>query len=302
MADQLDRISLSFLADHLEVRHGGVAANICFGLGQLGLHPLLIGAAGTDFAEYRAWLDDHGVDTRAVRVSASLHTARFVCTTDEDQNQIATFYAGAMAEAREIDLAEVLEHTGRPALVLVGADDPAAMLRHTVAARRLGVRVAADPSQQLPRLDREEARGLVNGVHVLLTNAYEAALLMERTGWTERQVLDRVGTWVVTHGANGVRMRRADGTALRVPAVPVAQVSDPTGAGDAFRAGFLAGLAHDWPYRRAAQLGCAVAATAVESSGPQTYKLLPSEVLDRIARGYGRAVGRAIAPMLKEAE
>ncbi len=255
---------------------------------------------GGDFGEYRAWLDGHGVDTGSVRVSASLHTARFVCTTDSAQNQIATFYAGAMSEAREIDLTATWKRAGRISFVLVGADDPAAMLRHTVTAHRLGARVAADPSQQLPRLNREEARRLVEGAHVLFTNAYEPALLAERTGWTEGQLLDRVDTWVVTRGKEGVRLLRADGDRVDVPAVPVERVDDPTGAGDAFRAGFLAGLAWDWSRVRSAQLGCAVAAAAVESSGPQTYKLLVSDVLDRIDRGYGRAVARSVEPMLKE--
>ncbi len=300
LSGRLHQVSLSFLTDRLEVRRGGVAANVCFGLGQLGLRPLLVGAAGADFAEYRSWLETHGVDTGGVRISASLHTARFVCTTDRDENQIATFYAGAMAEARQIDLCEVLAGAAETDLVLVGADDPAAMLRHTSAAHRIGVRVAADPSQQLPRLDRAEARALVDASHVLFTNEYEAALLLERTGWTERQLLDRVGTWVVTRGAEGVVVRRADGTRLTVRAVPVARVEDPTGAGDAFRAGFLAGLAWRWHYRRASQLGCAMAAAAVESAGTQTYRLHMSDVLDRLDRGYGSAVARAVEPLLTE--
>ncbi|NEA02602.1 carbohydrate kinase family protein, partial [Streptomyces sp. SID10116] len=209
LKEQLERVSLSFLADRLEVRRGGVGANIAFGLGLLGLDPILIGAAGLDFADYGHWLRDHGVDTGAVQVSDTLHTARFVCTTDQDQNQIATFYAGAMAEASHIDLAEVTARTGTPGLVLIGADDPEAMLRHTAAAHRLNIPVAADPSQQLARLDGEQARRLVDGARWLFTNEYEAALLLERTGWSEPQLLDRVGTWITTLGAGGVLLARA---------------------------------------------------------------------------------------------
>ncbi|MDI3390752.1 carbohydrate kinase family protein [Streptomyces sp. B-S-A8] len=296
--DQLERVSLSFLAERLEVRRGGVAANIAFGLGQFRLDPILVGAAGVDFAEYDAWLRANGVDTSAVRVSASLHTARFVCTTDEDQNQIATFYAGAMAEAPGIDLAEITARTGKPALVLVGADDPEAMLRHTATAHRLGIPVAADPSQQLARLDRDQARQLVDRADWLFTNEYEAALLVERTGWTQEGLLGRVGTWITTLGEDGVSMARSGAPMLRIPAVSAGRIADPTGAGDAFRAGFLAGTAWQWPQEQAARLGCALATTVLESVGTQEHKLIPSDLIARIDRAYGAAAARAVEPRL----
>ncbi|MEU2243102.1 carbohydrate kinase family protein [Streptomyces sp. NPDC018338] len=287
LADRLDRVSLSFLADNLEVRRGGVAANIAFGLGVLGLRPALVGAVGADFEPYRVWLKDHGVDTDSVRVSESLHTARFVCTTDRAQNQIATFYAGAMAEAREIDLRDVVARTGRLELVLVSPDDPQAMLRHTRTCRDLGIPFAADPSQQLARLDGAEVRELVDGARFLFTNEYETALLLEKSGWSEAEVLRRVGTWVTTHGEAGVRIRGADRATLAVPAVEVAGVVDPTGVGDAFRAGFLAGTLWGVPERCAAQLGCAVAATVLDYVGTQEYRLYRDSLLDRIRTTYG---------------
>jgi adenosine kinase len=294
--EQLEHVSLSFLADQLEVRRGGVAANIAFGLGRLGLTPHMIGAAGADFAEYGAWLRAAGVDTSAVRISETLHTARFVCTTDRAQNQIATFYAGAMAEAAKIDLGAVAARAGGFDLVLVGADAPEAMLRHTEAAHRAGIRVAADPSQQLARLDGPQARRLVDRAHLLFTNEYEAALLRERTGWSERDILGRVGTWVVTRGAEGVSLSRCGQPRLDVPAVPTERIADPTGVGDAFRAGFLAGLAWDWPYERAARLGCALASVVLESVGTQEYKLLAADLLERVERAYGREAAREIEP------
>ncbi|GHI84867.1 carbohydrate kinase family protein [Streptomyces xanthophaeus] len=298
LKEQLERVSLSFLADRLEVHRGGVAANISFGLGKLGLDPVLVGAAGVDFAEYDAWLRAHGVDTSVVRVSETLHTARFMCTTDQDQNQIATFYAGAMAEAPRIDLAGIAARIGEPSLVLVGADDPAAMLRHTATAHRLGFPVAADPSQQLARLDREQARQLVDGARWLFTNEYEAALLQERTGWGEQDILDRVGTWITTLGEEGVSLARSGEPRLHVPAAPTDKIADPTGAGDAFRAGFLAGLAWELPTEQAAQLGCALATTVLESVGTQEYKLLASDLVTRLDTTYGHEVARSVAPYL----
>ncbi|KNE81216.1 MULTISPECIES: carbohydrate kinase family protein [Streptomyces] len=297
--EELEQVSLSFLADRLEVRRGGVGANIAFGLGLLGLDPLLVGAAGVDFAEYDAWLRANGVDTAAVRVSDQLHTARFVCTTDDDQNQIATFYAGAMAEARRIDLAALAGRPGSPALVLVGADDPAAMLRHTATAHHLGIPVAADPSQQLARLDRDEARQVVDRAQWLFTNEYEAALLLERTGWTRQHLLDRIGTWITTLGEAGVSLARSGAPTVRIPAVPADEIADPTGAGDAFRAGFLAGTAWQWPQEQAARLGCALATTVLESVGTQEYKLTPSDLVGRIDRTYGSAAARAVEPRLE---
>ncbi|MEU8539364.1 carbohydrate kinase family protein [Streptomyces sp. NPDC048717] len=287
IADRLEQVSLSFLADNLEVRRGGVAANIAFGLGVLGLRPILVGAVGADFEPYRVWLKDHGVDTDSVRVSESLHTARFVCTTDEAQNQIATFYAGAMSEAREIDLREVLARAGRLSLVLVSPDDPEAMLRHTRACRELGIAFAADPSQQLARLDGGQVRELVDGARFLFTNEYETALLMEKAGWDEAEVLRRVGTWVTTHGADGVRVRGESRTTLAVPAVRVAEAVDPTGVGDAFRAGFLAATLWGVPEHCAAQLGCAIAATVLDSVGTQEYRLGRDPLLERIRSTYG---------------
>ncbi|OWA09005.1 carbohydrate kinase family protein [Streptomyces sp. CS113] len=285
VADRLDTVALSFLVDDLTVRDGGVAANIAYGLGLLGIGALLVGAAGADFDGPARRLRAVGVDTSAVSISATRHTARFVCTTDLDQNQIATFYAGAMAEAEAIDLAAVARRHGPFDLVLVGADAPAAMVRHTRACRSGSVPFAADPSQQLARLGRAETRELVTGARFLFTNAYEAALLRERTGWTEAEVLERVGVWVTTRGADGVDIARRGTPTQSVPAVPVAEVVDPTGGGDAFRAGFLAGLAHGLPLDRAARLGCAVAARALGCAGTQEYTLDPATLPSFAGRG-----------------
>ncbi|MFD6169475.1 carbohydrate kinase family protein [Streptomyces coeruleorubidus] len=287
LADRLDRVSLSFLADRLEIRRGGVAANISFGLGLLGMRPVLVGAVGGDFEPYRIWLKQHGVDTDSVLVSAEQHTARFVCTTDRMQNQIATFYAGAMAEARRIDLRTVVERVGRLGLVMVSPDDPAAMLRHTRACRSLGIPFASDPSQQLARLSRNDVLELIDGARWLFTNEYEAALLQDRTGLTASEILRRVGCWVTTHGAAGVRIRREGRQALAVPAVEVAGVVDPTGVGDAFRAGFLAGAAWGVPEKCAAQLGCVLAATVLDYVGTQEYRLYRDALLARLRSTYG---------------
>ncbi len=215
--DQLDKISLSFLVDELEVRRGGVAANIAFGMGVLGLRPVLVGAVGPDFADYRSWLERHGVDTESVHVSQIRHTARFVCTTDQHANQIATFYAGAMQEARDIELGPIVDRVGAVDLVLIGANDPEAMVRHTEECRYRGIPFAADPSQQLARMHGEEIRVLVDGAAYLFTNEYEAALTEQKTGWSSDEILDRVGTRVTTLGPKGVRIERRGAETIHVP-------------------------------------------------------------------------------------
>ncbi|WP_030564225.1 carbohydrate kinase family protein [Streptomyces aureocirculatus] len=287
VADQLHTVSLSFLVDALDVRRGGVAANICFGMGQLGSGPVLVGAAGSDFDEYRAWLDRHGVDTHSVRISETLHTARFVCTTDADHNQIGSFYTGAMSEARLIELQAVAERVGGLDLVLIGADDPEAMRRHTEECRTRGIPFAADFSQQIARMEGDEIRNLLEGATYLFSNEYEKGLIESKTNWTDAEILGKVGHRVTTLGANGVRIE-AVGQDPVVVGVPEEKAkADPTGVGDAFRAGFLSGLSWGVSHERAAQVGCMLATLVIETTGTQEYELHRAQFMERFTKQYG---------------
>jgi adenosine kinase len=296
--DQLDRVSLSFLVDELEIRRGGVAANICFGMGCLGERPILVGAVGDDFADYRSWLDRHGVDTSSVHVSQVHHTARFLCTTDEDHNQIASFYAGAMSDAREIELRPVAERVGGLDLVLIGANDPQGMLRHTDECRRRGIPFAADPSQQLARMDGADVRKLIDGAAYLFTNEYEKALAEQKTGWSDEEMLERVQVRVTTLGPKGVRVDRRGEPSLHVEAAPEESKVDPTGVGDAFRAGFLSTISWGLSLERAAQVGNLVAAHVLENAGGQEYVLGREAFLERLSAAYGPAAAGEVAPHL----
>jgi adenosine kinase len=298
VVDQLDKISVSFLVDDLEVRRGGCAANIAFGLGNLGLRPVLVGAVGEDFVEYRAWLERHNVDCDSVHVSQTRHTARFVCTTDASMAQIASFYAGAMSESREIELKPIADRVGDPTYVLVGPDDPQGMLRHTDECRTRGYRFVADPSQQLAFGDGALIRQLIDGAEILFSNEYEASLIAQKTGWSAADVLDRVGTWVVTLGAAGVRIDRKGQESITVPAVPEVKAVEPTGVGDAFRAGFLAALSWGLDLERAAQLGCLLAVYVVEQVGTQEYTLSRGAFLERLESAYGAEAVKDVDPHL----
>ncbi|MDE9366412.1 carbohydrate kinase family protein [Luteipulveratus sp. YIM 133132] len=298
VVEQLDKISLSFLADDLQIRRGGVAANIAFGMANLGLRPVLVGAVGEDFVDYRSWLERHGVDCDSVHVSGTKHTARFVCTTDEDMAQIATFYAGAMSEARDIELAPVAARVGGLDLVLIGANDPEGMRRHTQECRTRGIPFIADPSQQLAFSDGPFIQRLIDGAQYLFTNEYEAHLTEQKTGWSGEEILDRVGTRVITQGKDGAVILRKGEPEIHVPVAGEVKRADPTGVGDAFRAGFLAGLSWDLDLRRCAEVGSMLATYVIETIGTQEYVLHQSEFLQRIGEAYGPEAGAAIEPHL----
>ncbi|GAC55826.1 adenosine kinase [Gordonia hirsuta DSM 44140 = NBRC 16056] len=298
LSDQLEHISLSFLTEDLLVRRGGVGGNIAFAIGTLGGNPLLIGAAGEDFADYREWLNANGVDCRGVRISRTQHTARFTCTTDETMAQLAFFYPGAMSEARDIDVTEVFDETGRPDLVLVAPDDPDAMVRHTQLCRDYGIAFAADPSQQLARLDGETARGLIEGAKYLFTNEYEWGLLRQKTGLNAADVAEMVEVRITTKGAGGIEVAVSGGETIEVPVVPVENQIDPTGVGDGFRAGFLTGLARGLRYERAAQLGAMVATLVLECESTQGWTWDEETALERIRAVYGPAAAADIHAVL----
>lgn len=298
LADHLQKVSLSFLVDDLVMHRGGVAGNMAYAMGVLGGRPTLVGAVGTDFDDYRDWLTSAGVNCDAVLVSDSSYTARFVCTTDEDMAQIASFYPGAMSEARNIKLADVVKRTGTPDLVIIGANDPDAMFLYTEECRSLGLAFAADPSQQLARLSGEEIRRLIDGATYLFTNDYEWDLLLQKSGWSEAEVMSQIQLRVTTLGEKGVDLVGRDGTFVHVDVVPETRKEDPTGIGDAFRAGFLTGRDAGLTLERAAQLASLVATLVLEAQGPQEWTWNRDEAVARLSDAYGDDAGREIASAL----
>jgi adenosine kinase len=297
--EKLDSISLSFLVDRLDVHRGGVGANIAFGLGQLGVTSALVGAVGEDFADYRSWLERHGVDTASVHVSAEHHTARFVCTTDADHNQIATFYAGAMAEARNVELLPAVERLGGVDLVVVGPNDPVAMVRHTQECRERGYRFASDPSQQLARMEGDDIRRLIDGAAYLFTNEYEAALTEHKTGWSSDDILGRVECRITTMGSKGARVERRGEPTVSVLCAPERAKVDPTGVGDAFRAGFIAGLTWGLSDQLCAEIGSMLATYVIETQGTQEYSFTADGFRRRFADAYGEASAAALPAGLR---
>ncbi len=283
LPEHLSRLSVSFLVDTMERRRGGCAPNIAYTLALLGERPAIMATAGQDFEEYRAWLESVGVDTSLVRVVPGKFTASFFCNTDQNNNQIATFYAGAMSEARHLSFYDLEE---KPDLVIISPNDPQAMLRYARECRELGIRFIYDPGQQVARSSGEELRAGIEGANMLICNDYEFEIIRQKTGLTEADVLYHAEALIITRGAKGstvlLRDHRVD-----VPAVPARQVIDPTGVGDAYRAGFLKGLAIGADWETCARLGSVAATYALEHVGGQSHTFTLDEFRKRYEAHFG---------------
>jgi adenosine kinase len=298
VAGSLEKVSLSFLVDDLEVRRGGCAANICFGMAMLGLNPILIAAVGKDWADYEAWLSRHGVDTSHVLISKELFTAHFMVTTDTELNQIASFFPGAMSEARNIELAPIMDKTGEIDLIVISPDDPEAMMRHSEVARARGISFAADPSQQMARMEGEEIKTLIDGASYLFMNEYELALAIQKTGWSDAEILSRVKYRVVTQGSKGARIESKGGELIKIKCPKEDAKIDPTGVGDSFRSGFIAGLAWGLSHERCLQLGAMIATYVIETKGTQEYRFTSAQFVERFKGAYGDIAAAEISSHL----
>ena len=284
LPDQLDHVSLSFLVDEMRRQRGGCAANIAYNLALLGERPRLMGTVGQDFGEYREWLEAHGVDTSLTREEPDLFTASFFVNTDQDGNQIASFYTGAMARARELSFRGL--DAGEIDLVVISPNDPEAMVKYAAECRALGIPYLYDPSQQIVRLSGEALQAGVEGCDLLVVNEYEFELLQKRTGMSADAVRSAPArACVVTRGAEGSRIW-AEGEVYDIPVVPPERAADPTGVGDAFRAGLIKGLALGLPWDLAGRMGSLAATYALEAPGPQSHRYTPAEFVARFRHHF----------------
>jgi adenosine kinase len=277
LPDQIDRLSVSFLVDRMEKRHGGIAPNIAYTLALLGERPMVIGTAGQDFGEYRAWLEAQGVDTSAVVEIPDLFTASFFVNTDLDNNQIASFYTGAMACAHELSLEN---QVGSADLVVVSPEDPRTMVKRPQECKALGIPYVYDPSQQIIRLNAEELAAGIENCFLLIVNEYEFGMIRNKTGWSETDVLDRAGGLIVTLGDKGAQMR-IGGEEHLIPVVSPTRIADPTGVGDAFRGGLLRGYSLGLPWEIAGRMGSLAAAYVLEQIGTQSHHYSPAGFVRR---------------------
>jgi adenosine kinase len=283
LQEHLSRISLSFLVDTMDKRRGGCAPNIAYTLALLGERPVLMATAGQDFEEYRRWLEAAGVDTSLVRDVDGKFTASFFCSTDSDNNQIASFYTGAMANAAELSF----RTAGQCDLAIVAPNDPEAMQQYAEECRALGIRYIYDPSQQVARMDGDALKDGLVGASIVVCNDYEFEIIRQKTGLDERAVIESVReAVVVTKGAQGATVLTHDGR-VDVPAVPTQRIVDPTGVGDAYRGGFMKGLAAGAGYETCARLGSVAAAYALEHLGGQSHAYTWNEFSARYESNFG---------------
>lgn len=285
MLEQLESLSLSFLVDRLIRHRGGVATNIAYTLSLLGEHPTVLATVGEDFGEYRTWLEERGVNTSGIRVIPGLYTASFFATTDRCNAQIASFYPGAMARAGELSLHDL---PLRPDLILVSPNDPAAMERVAREAVELGIPYFYDPSQQVARFQGPELTQGIRTCQGLICNEYEFGLICKKTGWTPEQIATIVSVLVVTLGEKGSCIQ-AGGREYRIPAVDPERIADPTGVGDAYRAGLLKGYLSGMDWETSGRIGALAAAYCLEQEGTQSHAFTAEEFASRFERTFGEA-------------
>jgi adenosine kinase len=287
LPDQLGNISLSFLVDEMRRQRGGCAANIAYNLALLGERPRMMGTVGQDFGEYRAWLEQQGVDTSLTRDELDLFTASFFVNTDQDGNQIASFYTGAMARARDLSFHEL--DVGQVDMVTISPNDPQAMGKYAAECQELGIPYLYDPSQQIVRLPGEDLLAGLQGCDLLVVNEYEFGMLAEKTGLSAEAIRSAPArACIVTLGAEGTRLW-AGGEVVDVPIVPPERVDDPTGVGDAFRAGLIKGLALDLPWDLAGKMGALAATYTLEQPGPQSQRYTVAEFVARFREHFDDA-------------
>ncbi len=284
LPDHLQRVSLSFLVDSMDKRRGGCAPNIAYTLALLGERPAMMGTAGQDFDEYRQFLESAGVDASLVKQVPGKFTASFFCSTDRDGNQIASFYTGAMAHASELSFASA----GPCDLTIISPNDPAAMVAYARECRQIGIPYIYDPSQQVARMGGDDIKDGVVGAHIVICNDYEFAIIGEKTGLGASDMLAHATAVVVTKGEKGASIMLRDRT-IDVPAVPPSAIVDPTGVGDAFRGGFMKGLAMGAGFEVCGRLGSVAATYALEHMGGSSHTYTRDEFRARYAQHFGPA-------------
>jgi adenosine kinase len=289
IADQMERLSVSFLVDDMRRVPGGCGPNISYGLALLGERPLLVATAGRDAAEYREWLARQGVDVSGLLLHDDVFTASFFVSTDRDQNQLASFYTGAMARARELSLRATV--AGDAALVVIAPNDPEAMGLYAEECRERAIPFLYDPSQQVARLTGEDLRAGLDGAFLVIVNEYEFGILRQKTDRSREELEALVPVLVVTHGADGSTISAAGPRGREVHRIPPARLDspavDPTGVGDAYRSGLVRGIRIGASWEVAGRIGSVAASIVLETLGPQPDRYEPAEFIGRYERSFG---------------
>jgi adenosine kinase len=276
--DKLDKISLSFLVDNMTRQRGGCAPNIAYSMALLGENPKVMATVGIDFAEYRIWMESKGIDATYVREIPEKYTASFFVNTDLENNQIASFYSGAMADAAQLSIGEI--RSGDADYVVISPNSPEAMKKYAEECIQLGIPYLFDPSQQVARNPHGDLKEGVEGAHALFCNEYEFELLQKHTGLSAKKIDQLVSLLVITRGENGATIK-ADGREYQIPIVPARSIADPTGVGDAFRGGFPRGYRLGLDLQICGRMGALSATYCLEQKGTTNHSYTPLEYIKR---------------------
>ncbi len=295
VSDKLEKLNVAFHVPSMQKKYGGTGANIAYNLCRLGIDPILLAAVGPDLGPYGDWMERSGVRRDHLRVIDDEYTAACFITTDAGNNQIISFHPGAMDRAHEARVADVSEPFRA---AIVSPNGRQAMIDYARDLKSRGVHTIIDPGQGLPILDADELLTALTGASVYIVNEYEWELTREKTGLDEDAIAARVGALVVTRGEEGSMLRRGGrdvGLAIGVDRLEVAPITaseivDPTGCGDAYRAGLLFALVHDLPLEKGARLGSLMGAIKVAHSGPQSIDLDLAAIREQYEKAFGEAL------------
>ena len=284
LPENIDVLSVSFLVDTMRKQRGGCASNIAYSLALLGERPTIMATAGQDFRDYRKWLDAHGVDTSAIAEIDGEFTASFFVNTDQDNNQIASFYTGAMSKAHTLSFRD-LDYKGID-IVIISPNDPRAMVNYAAECKELEIPYIYDPSQQIIRLSGEELLEGTRGARMLIVNEYEFGMIKNKTGLDDGELSDLTEVLIVTKGEHGSTIM-VEGDQIDVPAVAPVQIADPTGVGDAYRAGIIKGLVHGLPWNITGRMASMAATYVIEHHGTQTHSYTVEDFAERYCNQFG---------------
>ncbi len=284
LPDKLHMINVSFLVNKVTKQRGGCAGNVGYTLALLGESPRLLASAGHDFEPYAEFLREHGVGIEDVAIVDDEMTATCFITTDQSHNQFTGFYVGAMGQAKELSVKEKL---GEAEIVIVSPDDPEAMTRHCREAKETNAQLVYDPSFQVIAMDGDFLWEGARGAKALILNDYEFSVFQDKTGKSIEELHQEIEILVVTLGVEGSRIMPRGGEEIRVKPVKTEEAKDPTGCGDAYRGGFLAGMINGCSLLECGQLGSVASVFVVEQYGTQNHSYTTAEFAKRYQDTYG---------------
>lgn len=282
--EKIHELSVSFLVDSMKKQRGGIAPNIAYTLALLGERPKIMATVGEDFEDYRRWLELHFIDTSAIIAIPDEFTASFFVSTDKAQNQIASFYTGAMAHAHRVSFHDHVN--GNIELAVISPNDPRAMTQYVTECKEMGIPYIYDASQQIIRLSGDDLRQGCTGSKMIVLNDYELEMLKNKTGWTQDEIAAQTETLIVTHSENGSKIYQ-NGRVVEIPIAPPHQIVEPTGTGDAYRAGIIKGVLHNFSWEFTGRLGALAATYALEEYGTQSHRYTLAEFIERFKQEFG---------------